>query len=218
MKGVFGKTNLIPGSQCLNSPSQIPETSPQLLTVTRMLLSKVPREKVIPRLTTLVQGTLGYLDVEYFHTSQLTEKSDVYSFGVVLVELLTGKKALSFDRPEVERNLTKYFVSSMKENHLFKIVDERVMNEAKADQLKEVSILAKRCLRVKGSKRPTMKEVAMEIEGLRMMEKHPWVDDNKNLEETQYLLGDQLSDTYGGGTSVSNSRTRQYDKPCHFTI
>lgn len=70
------------------------------------------------QLTTLVQGTLGYLDPEYFHTSQLTEKSDVYSFGVVLAELLTGKKALSFDRPEANRNLAAYFVSSMKTGQL----------------------------------------------------------------------------------------------------
>ncbi|KAL5702417.1 Wall-associated receptor kinase 5 [Ranunculus cassubicifolius] len=67
------------------------------------------------QISTLVQGTMGYLDPEYFHNGQLTEKSDVYSFGVVLAELLTGEKAICFERSQEQRNLATNFVRSIKE-------------------------------------------------------------------------------------------------------
>ncbi|KAL0336748.1 UNVERIFIED_CONTAM: Wall-associated receptor kinase [Sesamum calycinum] len=125
------------------------------------------------QVTTLVQGTLGYLDPEYFHTSQLTEKSDVYSFGVVLAELMTGKKPLAPTKSEEERNLATYFIMSIKENRLFQIVDPRILREGSLEQVQAVGELVKRCLNLRGEERPTMKEVAMELEGLRRNTKHP---------------------------------------------
>ncbi|KAA8546472.1 hypothetical protein F0562_002789 [Nyssa sinensis] len=52
------------------------------------------------QLPTLVQGTFGYIDLEYFHSVLLTKKSYVYSFGVVLLELLTGQKVVSPNGPK----------------------------------------------------------------------------------------------------------------------
>ncbi|XP_022768052.1 wall-associated receptor kinase 2-like [Durio zibethinus] len=162
-------------------------------------------------LSTVVQGTLGYLDPEYLHTSQLTEKSDVYSFGVVLIELLTGQKAVSFERLEEERNLAMYFLSALKENRLVQIVEKCIVDEAKTEQLKEVGNLAKRCLRVKGEERPTMKEVAMELEGLRIIVKHPWVNDESNLEETEYLLGELPERaSCSGSTNATNDSMKNH--------
>ncbi|KAL5708804.1 hypothetical protein ACHQM5_019561 [Ranunculus cassubicifolius] len=125
----------------------------------------VPYEKT--HLTTLVQGTFGYLDPEYFHSGQFTEKSDVYSFGIVLVELLTGQKPISVFRTEQEKNLAMHFISSVKEGRLFHILDTLELNETGKKEVVVVAKLAKRCLKLVGKKRPTMKEVMVELERLR---------------------------------------------------
>ncbi|KAL6206474.1 hypothetical protein ACLB2K_023722 [Fragaria x ananassa] len=140
------------------------------------------------QLSTLVQGTLGYLDPEYLLTNQLTEKSDVYSFGVVLVELLTSKVALSFDRCEEERSLASFFVRSIQEDRLKEIIDDDIVNDGNVDEtLKNMANLAKRCLRLKGEERPTMKEVATELDGMRTTIMHPRGKADFGSEETENL-------------------------------
>uniref|UniRef100_A0A3Q7J0X7 Protein kinase domain-containing protein n=1 Tax=Solanum lycopersicum TaxID=4081 RepID=A0A3Q7J0X7_SOLLC len=149
------------------------------------------------QVTTLVQGTLGYLDPEYFHTSQLTEKSDVYSFGVVLAELLTGRMPLDTTASEKERNLAAFFVRSIKENRLFQVLETRVLREGSFEQCQGVAELAKRCLRLTSEERPTMKEVAMELEGLRKFTKHPWSKTQQcQDEESIGLITEQTLDLY----------------------
>ena len=90
-----------------------------------------------------------------------------------MAELLTGNEALSFNRPENDRNLAMYFVSAIKEDRLLEILEDHIVNESNIEELKKVASLAKRCLRIRGEDRPSMKEVAMELEGLTVMGKHP---------------------------------------------
>uniref|UniRef100_A0A7N2KWB6 Protein kinase domain-containing protein n=1 Tax=Quercus lobata TaxID=97700 RepID=A0A7N2KWB6_QUELO len=136
-------------------------------------------------LTTVVQGTFGYLDPEYFQSSQFTEKSDVYSFGVVLVELLTGEKPISFTRAKECRSLATYLIHSMEENNLFDIIDARVMKDAKQEEIIAIANLAKMCLNLNGKKRPTMKEVAMQLEAVQTLQKTPNVQ--QSYEEVEYV-------------------------------
>jgi serine/threonine protein kinase len=162
-------------------------------------------------IATVVQGTLGYLDPEYMQTHQLTDKSDVYSFGVVLVELLTGEKPISFYRPEERRNLSIHFLSCLRENRVFEVLRFGILNDDNKEEIKEVAILAAKCLRLKGEERPSMKEVAMELEGMRLGEKHPWTKLEINLEETQSLLQETSFNTnYETGDS-SNHGYSGYD-------
>ncbi|KAL2231861.1 UNVERIFIED_CONTAM: Wall-associated receptor kinase 2 [Sesamum indicum] len=142
------------------------------------------------QLSTVVQGTLGYLDPEYMQTNQLTEKSDVYSFGVVLLELLTGRRAITFDKPEDEKNLANFFFSVLKQERLFDVLDDNILGDDRnREQIMEVARLAQGCLNVKGEDRPSMKEVAMELEGLRHGGNHSWAQNESNAEEAESLLG-----------------------------
>ncbi|KAM7481505.1 hypothetical protein LguiB_006088 [Lonicera macranthoides] len=143
--------------------------------------------------TTLIQGTLGYLDPEYLHSSLLTDKSEVYSFGVVLAELLTGMKPFSQERIQEERNLATYFIMAMKQNRLFQILEPRILKEGTLEQLQATAELVKKCLNLNGEDRPTMKEVAMEFEGLRKFTKHPWAIQQRH-EEIECLVSE--SDLY----------------------
>ncbi|KAL5097733.1 hypothetical protein RYX36_002060 [Vicia faba] len=153
-------------------------------------------------LTTMVQGTFGYLDPEYFYTSQFTEKSDVYSFGVVLAELLTGKKPISsITRSEDSKNLASYFVQCIEENILFDIIDKRVIEGGEKEHIISVANLAYRCLEINGRKRPTMKEVTLELEGIRGFNKK--LNAQQNNEEIEFSGIEQYQPW--DGFSASNS-------------
>ncbi|VVA37017.1 PREDICTED: wall-associated [Prunus dulcis] len=116
--------------------------------------------------STLVQGTVGYVDPEYLQSNTLTEKSDVYSFGVVLAELLTSRKA--------EENLANDFVASVEGGKLGQILDEKIVEGLDEEIVRKAADLAKRCLKSRGEERPSTSEVAAELKLLVLtMPQHP---------------------------------------------
>ncbi|KDO45148.1 hypothetical protein CISIN_1g042371mg, partial [Citrus sinensis] len=121
--------------------------------------------------TTKVQGTFGYLDPEYFRSGQFTDKSDVYSFGVVLVELLTGQKPIILTGSKEATGLAAYFILSMEENRLYDFLDDQVLKVGQKEEIMTIATLATRCLNLNGKRRPTMKEVAMELERIQALQK-----------------------------------------------
>uniref|UniRef100_A0A162B8X7 Wall-associated receptor kinase galacturonan-binding domain-containing protein n=1 Tax=Daucus carota subsp. sativus TaxID=79200 RepID=A0A162B8X7_DAUCS len=64
----------------------------------------------------------------------------------------------------------------------------RIVNEGTPDQLEKAALLVRRCLNLNGAERPTMMEVAMELQNLRGSTKHPWAN-QQGHEEIMSLKG-----------------------------
>ncbi|KAF8107514.1 hypothetical protein N665_0120s0038 [Sinapis alba] len=115
--------------------------------------------------TTVVSGTVGYVDPEYYRSSQFTDKSDVYSFGVVLAELITGDKPVVMIKNTRETiSLAEHFRLAVKQKRFSDIIDARIKEGSKLEQVVAVANLAVKCLSSKGNKRPNMREVYTSLE------------------------------------------------------
>ncbi|CAI0553996.1 unnamed protein product [Linum tenue] len=121
--------------------------------------------------STAPQGTPGYLDPQYHQYFHLSDKSDVYSFGVVLVEIITGLKVVDFSRPHSEVNLAALAIDRIGRGGVDDIIDPYLEPHRDAwtlSSIHNVAELAFRCLAFHRDMRPSMTEVAQELENIRL--------------------------------------------------
>ncbi|KAK7315479.1 hypothetical protein VNO77_34029 [Canavalia gladiata] len=101
-----------------------------------------------------VAGSVGYIPPEYAYTMTVTMPGNVYSFGVILLELLTGKPAVT-DGTE----LVKWVLpNSTNQNY---ILDFNVSKTSQAvrNQMLAILKIALVCVSTSPEKRPKMKSV-----------------------------------------------------------
>ncbi|GFP81308.1 probable leucine-rich repeat receptor-like protein kinase at5g63930 [Phtheirospermum japonicum] len=120
------------------------------------LCKVIDPSKSIGSLST-VAGSVGYVPPEYAYTMRVTAAGNVYSFGVVLLELLTGKPAVSKGT-----ELAKWVLSnSTEQNEWDKILDFSVSKASAAVRSQMLAVLkvALACVDVSPETRPKMKSV-----------------------------------------------------------
>ncbi|KAL6335718.1 hypothetical protein AAG906_039481 [Vitis piasezkii] len=104
-------------------------------------------------------GTPGYFDPECQSTGNLNEKSDVYSFGIVLLELITGRRAITPGGIHIVG-----WVSPMIERgDIGSIVDPRLQGDFNTNSAWKAVETALACAASAGMQRPDMSHVVVDL-------------------------------------------------------
>ncbi|KAL6136647.1 hypothetical protein ACLB2K_061942 [Fragaria x ananassa] len=163
-------------------------------------------------ISTIVKGSFGYLDPEYYRRQQLTEKSDVYSFGVVLCEVMCARPALIRTVEKKQMSLAEWTKSCHRNGSIYQIIDPNLRGKIAATCLNKFVELAVSCMNDNGNERPSMNDVVWGLEFALQLQQSEEVFLGVEMEgedEVAFMKG------YDDGTSCSweyssdskNSRT-----------
>ncbi|CAB62024.1 receptor-like protein kinase homolog [Arabidopsis thaliana] len=150
------------------------------------------------QVSTVVAGTLGYLDPEYYLTSELSEKSDVYSFGILLLEIITNQRVI--DQTRENPNIAEWVTFVIKKGDTSQIVDPKLHGNYDTHSVWRALEVAMSCANPSSVKRPNMSQVIINLKECLASENTRISRNNQNMDSGH--SSDQLNVTVTFDTDV----------------
>ncbi|CAH8363352.1 unnamed protein product [Eruca vesicaria subsp. sativa] len=109
--------------------------------------------------STIIVGTIGFLDPEYMRTGRVSVKSDVYSFGVTILMIISRRKAFSSGGQEP---LIEHVMRCWNRGEAIYVVHEVMREQERDDSISEILRyihIALLCIDENAETRPTIDKV-----------------------------------------------------------
>ncbi|XP_022716019.1 G-type lectin S-receptor-like serine/threonine-protein kinase B120 [Durio zibethinus] len=143
--------------------------------------------------TVRVVGTYGYMSPEYAMEGLFSVKSDVYSFGVLLLEIISGRRNISF-RSSKHTSLITYAWRVWNEDKAMDLIDPSIQDSCSPNEVLKCIHIGMLCVQDSAMHRPTMAAVVLMLESetpTRPMPRPPDYTSMSSSIDAEYILDGQ---------------------------
>ncbi|XP_024526015.1 G-type lectin S-receptor-like serine/threonine-protein kinase SD2-5 [Selaginella moellendorffii] len=114
--------------------------------------------------TMTVRGTPGYMAPEWLQM-RVSEKTDVYSFGILVLEVVSGKKTIHYEK-QMLRHLGTWAFQVAHRGRLLEMVDTKILPEVSSHsrQMKNLLKIGLWCIQADARIRPSMSSAVKMLE------------------------------------------------------